>query len=615
MHKLKDLAGYVFNNITVIYRCDYQREKQEVWHCRCNCDEGSEFDLTVEEIKKGIIQNCGCKPVELKGIKNNLLGKKFSNLTVRGYVGKSKWLCKCDCGNFKIFTGQHLREKAAKSCGKCINHYEDLKGQKFGKLTANYYVKSNSDRRAIWNCTCECGREVERLARTLKKKDIFHMCDFCEREAISRRSRLDLVGQVFGELTVLSFAFVYQERTYWKCQCSCGKKCIVRGKELKRGAVKSCKHLKHRTGEDNPNFVDIAGNVYNFLIALEQVDGRNWRFLCTNCGNDNFVARRNDVIAGKVVRCDHCSIQKSGSIPEKEIKEYIASLTECSPVKERILPIGSKGQEIDIYYKEFNIGIEYNGSVFHATKGAAYGNNKLRGYHRDKFLCAKSLGIHLITIFDVDWQNNKEKIKMYLRSLFTTQAKLMARKCSVKHVDKYVADYFTDRYHIQGKTPYHNINYGLYYKDDLVAVMTFDVLRMAKNKDGYYELHRYCVKDGYTIVGGANKLLKAFEREYHPKYIKSYSDNDCFKGDIYERLGFDNDGQCSPRYYWFLNNEEIKREKCKLSKLELKYPDLLQEAKDENAPNKEDYVMLSLGACKVYRSGHTRWVKYYGGIS
>ena len=35
-----------------------------------------------------------------------------------------------------------------------------------------------------------------------------------------------------------------------------------------------------------------------------------------------------------------------------------------------------------------------------------------------------------------------------------------------------------------------------------------------KNKEGYYELHRYCVKDGYTVVGGANKLHKYFESPF-----------------------------------------------------------------------------------------------------
>ena len=48
-----------------------------------------------------------------------------------------------------------------------------------------------------------------------------------------------------------------------------------------------------------------------------------------------------------------------------------------------------------------------------------------------------------------------------------------------------------------------------------------------------------------------------------------------------------------------------------LKRLKEDYPDLLQDAYDVEAPNKEDYVMLKLGACKVFRSGNTKWEKRY----
>ena len=90
--------------------------------------------------------------------------------------------------------------------------------------------------------------------------------------------------------------------------------------------------------------------------------------------------------------------------------------------------------------------------------------------------------------------------------------------------------------------------------------MIFGNVRLKESKEGEYELHRYCVKDGYTIIGGANKLHKAFEREYEPKYIRSYSDNDYFLGGIYPRLNYKFESQSTPRYYWYLNGKGIKRE-------------------------------------------------------
>lgn len=55
----------------------------------------------------------------------------------------------------------------------------------------------------------------------------------------------------------------------------------------------------------------------------------------------------------------------------------------------------------------------------------------------------------------------------------------------------------------------------------------------------------------------------------------------------------------------------VKHEDCMLKHLKVEYPELLQEAYDNNASNKEDYVTLKLGACKIYRSGNTKWEKTY----
>lgn len=50
----------------------------------------------------------------------NIVGQKFGKLTVLKYVGKSKWLCKCDCGKETIVGTYHLKSGNTKSCG-CLN--------------------------------------------------------------------------------------------------------------------------------------------------------------------------------------------------------------------------------------------------------------------------------------------------------------------------------------------------------------------------------------------------------------------------------------------------------------------------------------------------------------
>lgn len=53
-----------------------------------------------------------------------MVGKKFGKLTVielASSTGKRKyeryWLCKCECGNFKIVGGNELRTGKTQSCG------------------------------------------------------------------------------------------------------------------------------------------------------------------------------------------------------------------------------------------------------------------------------------------------------------------------------------------------------------------------------------------------------------------------------------------------------------------------------------------------------------------
>lgn len=54
--------------------------------------------------------------------KLNLIGQKFNRWSVISYDGLSKhgkslWLCRCDCGNQKIVSGNTLKQQTSKSCG------------------------------------------------------------------------------------------------------------------------------------------------------------------------------------------------------------------------------------------------------------------------------------------------------------------------------------------------------------------------------------------------------------------------------------------------------------------------------------------------------------------
>lgn len=552
------------------------------WLCKCDC--GNMKEVQTGHLISGHTTSCGCrhkKPV------TDLSGMKFGKLTPISYYrrdNRTYWHCRCDCGNEIDVQAQHLVDGHTKSCG-CTKK-NDLTGKEYGKLTVIKYVGKNKDNRNVWHCKCSCGNELDVLQHDL----VCHRKTSCGCKRYEELDKL-LIGSKVNKLTVL-YRNGKNKRgeVLYRCRCDCGNELDVKGYLLKTNSIKSCGRCNH------------VGEVINECEVLRQVSRGRFIFKCLSCGKE-FEDEYNIVASGHKRSCGCLALNRCGSIGENEIKDYIATLTDEKSQKVKILD----GKEIDLYYEKHKIGIEYNGSVFHASIGNVY-KDKDKYYHRDKFMCAKEHGIHLINIFDVDWETNKERIKTLLRYMFYDNTKLYARKCIVKEIDKYTAKMFCNKYHLKGFTPISTIYYGLYYKDELVSVMTFGRMRGKKESNTDFEMVRYCVKEDYNIIGGANKLLKAFEKEYNPKLVVSYSDNDYFTGDIYTKLGFENDGQCTINYYWYSDRVgEIKREACQVKKLKELYPELYKEA----IGGVEDYIMSALGNRKVYRCGNTRWIKKY----
>lgn len=95
-------------------------------------------------------------------LKFDLTGQTFGRLTAKQYLGKSKWLCDCICGNLTKASSNALRSGSTKSCG-CLfkellssRNKKDISGQKFGFLTAIKPLKTEK-KQVWWECVCDCG--------------------------------------------------------------------------------------------------------------------------------------------------------------------------------------------------------------------------------------------------------------------------------------------------------------------------------------------------------------------------------------------------------------------------------------------------------------------------
>lgn len=62
------------------------------------------------------------------------------------------------------------------------------------------------------------------------------------------RVAIDMAGRVCGRLRVHARAGLGRPGAMWWCECECGKRLVVAGPLLRRGAVKSCGCLKREVG-------------------------------------------------------------------------------------------------------------------------------------------------------------------------------------------------------------------------------------------------------------------------------------------------------------------------------------------------------------------------------
>jgi len=82
--------------------------------------------------------------------------------------------------------------------------------------------------------------------------------------------RIDLVGQVFGKLTVVDkFGKNKSGGILWSCKCECGNIKRFTTHRLKNGVVTSC------GCEHKPKYIDLVGQKFGELIVISATNDRS----------------------------------------------------------------------------------------------------------------------------------------------------------------------------------------------------------------------------------------------------------------------------------------------------------------------------------------------------
>lgn len=145
-----------------------------------------------------------------------------------------------------------------------------------------------------------------------------------------------------------------------------------------------------------------------------------------------------------------------------------------------------------------------------------------------------------VRIYEDIWQSRGEVVRDTIRAIVGKGGRIYARECSVMGVKREIARDFLEKNHLLGyaKSKY---LYGLYSKEQLVALAAFSSPRKMERKEGLlnsYEWVRYASLGPIRVVGGMGKLLAHFVREQKVEEVMSYADLDWGEGEAYRELGF-----------------------------------------------------------------------------
>lgn len=367
---------------------------------------------------------------------------------------------------------------------------------------------------------------------------------------------------------------------------------VIPSNLISRGNGLFCRECagKHKISKTTEEFKQEVAKVHPDIVVLgEYVKAhQDIEISCRN-GHSRFVKPTNLLSREHYSMCPECPK------PEKVVD---ISAIEGHGVTEDILST-IEGQSPYYVYRNASVG-KYTVDALIGVRNIAfdvkYTTESARSYHLNKTNKLAELGIKLVHISDYDFINKREIVISRILSMLGKSLKIYARNCVVKEIS--FPKRFLDDNHLQGSGQPTKRNYGLFYKDELVSVMTFGQSRFSKLAN--IELVRFATLTGINVVGGASKILK-YANISEP--IVSYAARDWSDGKLYYALGFKLVSTTAPGYAYYKNGKKLSRYQCQKHKLKTLFP----EHYHEHLSEKE--IMQQAGFLRVYDSGNLVFVK------
>ena len=206
--------------------------------------------------------------------------------------------------------------------------FEDLTGRRFGKLVAEYPIRT-PDGVILWHCRCDCGGTKLAMAKDLKKGTVstcgcYWRWDRTKTDFIPRNSRFkDLTGRRFGSLVAQYPLRSAENGVVWHCLCDCGQTVDVLSRKLRSKRITSCGCRQEPQSEieakgpgkwdnDKTNYIprdgeftDLTGKRFGKLVVQypqQSPDGVVLWFCACDCGGTKQALGR-DLLAHVTTSC------------------------------------------------------------------------------------------------------------------------------------------------------------------------------------------------------------------------------------------------------------------------------------------------------------------------
>ena len=344
------------------------------------------------------------KRMSLDEYTSALLNNTYNWLTVIDVFrsdssGRVVCKCRCTCGNIAVIEAKNILSGRRISCG-CYRHSEE-KSEKYKQ-----WCKDNPDKLA------KAGRKISEWYKNNPDKVAERSAKFSQ-WCKDNQDKVSEIGKAVSK-------WYSENRDAVKIKSENNSKLFMND-EFVKSRSESYKRTRDRNRLLNVNFEELIKVIHadylDDLVNGKLNSGSIIKTKCPICGefdehllNNVFILKSGKLKRYSAPLCSSCVNKQVTSSYEQEIADYISTFYSGELIRNDRSILG--GKELDLYYPEKKIAIEFNGDYWHDE------NHKPRDYHYNKFKDCLNSCITLVSIFENDWKLKKNHIKNYLKDLF-----------------------------------------------------------------------------------------------------------------------------------------------------------------------------------------------------